>query len=152
MSVATYKYEQKLIAGFSGGKTFPVFITETGWTSDSVPNEKMAAYYKEAFTGIWADKTIVAVTPFLLKAGAGPFTGFSFLKTDGSPSPAYKTIQTIEKTKGAPAPAPKVLGDTIKRLTHIQTKVFASDGKNTVTTTFTVSYPMRSMFRWLLGL
>ena len=149
MSVATYKYEQQLIHGYTG-KTFPVFITETGWTKDAVPDERMAQYYKEAFTGIWADNTIVAVTPFLLKAGAGPFTGFSFLKVDGSQSLAYKSIQTIEKTKGQPILAPKVLGEAIKRLTHIKTKAFASEKESTVKTTFTVSTPVKTLFKWLL--
>lgn len=99
-SIASFTYERNLLKSFSG-KDLPVFITETGWTSENITDEQRAEYYKTALASIWADKGIVAITPFLLNAG-GMFGQFSFLKDDGQGSKQYEAIQQMPKVKGEP--------------------------------------------------
>lgn len=101
MSVATYRYEYNLINSYTDTKK-PVFITETGWDTTKVSEDKVASYYKEALDDIWSkdrDK-IVAITPFLL-ASHGGFDQFSFLK-NGSPTKYYTTLKDYPKQKGEP--------------------------------------------------
>lgn len=98
---ASFKYEQELVQNLEG-KKLPVFITETGWTDTQIPETVQSAYYKSAFTSIWKDDSVIAVTPFLLSAGEGPFAQFSFIK-DGSPKQdKYNAIQSLPKNKGQP--------------------------------------------------
>lgn len=109
MSITSFQYE-KALAKELGGKDLPIFITETGWDIHAVTPARAASYYKEAFSSIWNDPSVVAVTPFLLNAGGGPFEKFSFLKTDGSPAEHYKAIIDMPKTKGNPTLTKTVLG------------------------------------------
>src|SRR6185312_15911570 len=91
MSVGSFLYEEALLDGYSN-KTLPVFITETGW-SQSVVGEKTAAdNLVTAYNSIWNDPHIVTVAPFLLNAGAGPFSQFSFLDQSGNPNDIFKEI------------------------------------------------------------
>ena len=101
MSISSFQYEKSLIEDL-GGKELPVFITETGWVNTEVPSEKVAEYYKQAYTTVWDDKSIVAVTPFLLKAGMGAFKPFSFLTEDGKETKHYDTVKNISKVRGQP--------------------------------------------------
>ncbi len=100
-SIVSFRYEGELAKQMSG-KDLPIFITETGWSLESTKEEKIASYFEEAFNSFWKDKNIVAVTPFLLRAGGGPFAKFSLISNNGSPNLAYRTIQNIPKTKGEP--------------------------------------------------
>jgi len=96
-----YRWEKEYLYDL-GVKDLPVFITETGWRLD-VPNiEKTCGYYVEAFSNCWSDKNIVAITPFLLTAGAGPFTKFSFTTGGGEPLENFKKISSIPKIAGKP--------------------------------------------------
>lgn len=101
MSVATYRYEYDLINSYTDKKK-PVFITETGWDSTKVSEDKIAEYYKQTLNDIWGkDKDkIVAITPFLLNSHGG-FDQFSFLK-NGSPTKYYASVKDFSKTKGEP--------------------------------------------------
>lgn len=108
-SIASFRYEKQLIQSL-GGEDLPVFITETGWPRNTISDTLASSYYKQAFENVWNDKDVVAVTPFLLKAGEGAFTEFSFLTTDGKPSEIYKSIEEMSKRKGTPTLAPSILG------------------------------------------
>lgn len=109
MSIASFSFEKSLIDSLSD-KNLPIFITETGWSKNAVGDGLAAQYYKQAFLSVWNDPSIVAVTPFLLKAGGGPFTQFSFLNTDGSNSQIYKSVAALPKLKGEPILTTNVLG------------------------------------------
>ncbi len=68
----------------------PVFITEVGWIGQ--PD-----LYPTALKQIWTEDNIVAVTPFLLQAGAGEFAKFSLIN-----SPAYSGLMALPKITGSP--------------------------------------------------
>lgn len=100
-SISSFRFEKDLVKTLSG-KDLPVFITETGWSRDRLAGETIADYLKTAFNTVWNDESVIAVTPFLLRANAGPFLNFSFLNTDGSPNEIYKSLESMPKIKGAP--------------------------------------------------
>ncbi len=105
MSISSFSFERELIKSMSA-KKLPIFITETGWTANSISDLDRADYYQNAFKNAWSDRDIVAVTPFLLRAN-GAFQEFSFLDENGSPTHQYTMIKSISKTKGTPALAKK---------------------------------------------
>ena len=82
-------------------KELPVFITEAGWSRQKLDDRTSATFYNHAFYNAWADKAVVAVTPFLLFAGNEPFSQFSLISLDGQPTLAYQSIQTYA-TNGEP--------------------------------------------------
>lgn len=148
MSVASFSFEKALIDSYSG-KNLPLFITETGWSKDSVGDNVAAAYYSQAFSSVWNDPDIVAVTPFILKAGGGPFTQFSFLAADGSASQIYKSVAALEKVKGDPVLATNVLGE--KSVSHkLPNKFLQTSRKDTQQTT--KKKTSETFLRWLFGL
>lgn len=100
-SISSFKFERDL-AEKLGGKTLPVFITETGWSKEAVSESLTGTYIKEAFETVWSDDNIVAVTPFLLHAGAGPFAKFTLIDPNGDPNSSYLAIRNISKVKGIP--------------------------------------------------
>ena len=100
-SITSFAYEKSFINQFTS-KNLPVFITETGWSSDALSNTTIASYFQTALTSVWNDANIVAITPFLLDAGSGAFTQFSFLNTAGNPSAAYTAILQYPKIAGHP--------------------------------------------------
>jgi len=100
-SIGSFKYEKDLAEKLSN-KSLPVFITETGWSLDMVNESRMASYYAEAFQTVWNDENVVAITPFLLKAGTGPFSQFSLINIHGAPTLGYKALEKIQKVKGNP--------------------------------------------------
>lgn len=101
MGVGSYSYERALAESL-GTKKLPVFITETGWSSDKVSADTQANYYQQAFTTAWADPGIVAITPFLLNARAGAFEQFSFVDGSGTETKQYAMFKTLPKVKGSP--------------------------------------------------
>jgi len=116
-SIASFRYEKQLLETMTN-KKLPVFITETGWQENANLNDALLAqYYRLSFDSVWSDNNIVTVTPFLLRAGAGAFTQFSLLDTQGSPTERYKTIKDYPKVKGTPIvlKAKSVLGDEVIR-------------------------------------
>lgn len=99
--ISTYKFEYELINSVTSRK-IPAFITETGWSSSVVGDEKVAEYFKTSYEMWEKDKDkIVAVTPFLLSSQGGPFDTFSFIK-NGQETKYYTQAKEILKTKGAP--------------------------------------------------
>lgn len=100
-SIYSFNFEKNLAFRLSS-KNLPVFITETGWSKEALPENQIAAYFKYAFKYVWADKDIVAVTSFLLQAGRGPFSKFSLIDEDGRYSEIFFALAEIAKIKGKP--------------------------------------------------
>lgn len=148
-SIHSFKFERELVNELSN-KDIPVFITETGWNAPHLTDEIKASYYSDAFSDVWSDPGIVAVTPFILHAGDGPFKGFSFLKSDGNPSLQMETLLNIPKVKGQPILAPIVLGSEkqlkqtypVKNFTHYT----AYKPSNTI------SILAQRTFKWMMKL
>lgn len=111
-SISSYQYELAEIANYSN-KKLPVFITESGWSQDIVSKENAGKYLVQAFNEVWNDPRVVAVTPFLLSAGGGPFQQFSFLSPSNEKNEVFKELEKLPKTSGSPklSPVRKVLGE-----------------------------------------
>jgi hypothetical protein len=126
-SIQTYKWELDLLKQLGVTKPLPVFITETGWKHSegivldrNLPNaDKVASYFKEAFSSVWNDPRIVAITPFILNYQEAPFDHFSFKKITGEKQilpkgvqvlgaqypefyTPYQTLSDLPKVKGSP--------------------------------------------------
>ena len=101
-SISSFKFEKSLAYELSG-KALPVFITETGWSQEKISEGQIASYFIYAFENVWSDQNIVAVTPFLLQAGPGPFKQFTLVSENGGFNEISKALQGIAKTKGAPS-------------------------------------------------
>lgn len=82
--IDSFRIDLQYLKRFTG-KKLPVFITETGWSTKYLSEKQIAFYYDYAFSKVWSDEQVVAVTPFLLNAQDGPFTVFSFLGEKESP-------------------------------------------------------------------
>lgn len=148
MSVNSFKVEKQLAESLSS-KKLPVFITETGWSSDALADEVIASYYINAFENAWSDPNIVTVTPFLLKAGAGPFQKFSMLDAGGKANLKHNAITSIPKVKGNPILiVKKVLGSSIPDR-ELLTKKFGEKIKAKQTTTEKTTV---TVLKWFLRL
>jgi len=151
MSIDTYNYEYDLINAGNTQKK-PIFITETGWDASTLGNTTTAQYYKDAFENVWgADRDkIVAVTPFLLDAGAGPFDKFSFLQ-NGQPSKFYTAVAQVPKTKGDPVLEKDATSTVLAA--HTQTPVYLSSDIVPINSYDTTMPPfLKLYFKALLGL
>lgn len=120
MGVGSFIHEQALIDSMSS-KHLPVFITETGWSTQNLSQSQIVQYYTQTFQTIWNNPDIVAITPFLLDAGAGPFEQFSFLTATGSATPQYQYLYNMSKVKGVPSFPTHVLADETKKITPTPT-------------------------------
>ncbi len=145
--VSSFKYEENL-ASYLGNKTLPVFITETGWTDNQIPESVQANYYTTSFSSIWNQKEVVAVTPFLLDAQSGPFQQFSFLSGDGQ-SQKYTALQKLPKIKGEPELNNYPLSSPSDVISPaLPTESFNSNASRNYTAT--VSKAAKTFFKWLL--
>lgn len=106
--IGSFIHERDLMKQLSN-KELPVFITETGWSAEAVPEDTRVQYYDEAFKTIWNDKGIVAITPFLLQAGAGPFEKFTYITASGYKTKQYNFIHDLPKVKGVPSFPTRIL-------------------------------------------
>lgn len=145
--IYSFYYQKQLIEGYAN-KNLPVFITETGWTSDKIPQEQQSLYYKDAFSKYWNDESVLAVTPFIFNANQGTFTQFSFIK-NGEKTKIYNIYRNIAKTKGQPIIAKDILN--ISNLQYIyKTKEFnATNNTNSILNS--VNKSSKTFFKWLLG-
>ncbi|NCN87717.1 MAG: hypothetical protein GW941_02365 [Candidatus Pacebacteria bacterium] len=91
-SLRGYKHELEFLKRVTS-RDFKVFITETGWLSNSLTNHWLDYYYKYAAEQIWSDEKIMAVTPFILRGDPGPFSGFAFIDRNGEPTKQYYSFQ-----------------------------------------------------------
>lgn len=148
-NVMSFSHEEDVIKNMSN-KTLPVFITETGWDDRVLPQSVIASYYQIAFDSIWNDKSVVAVTPFLLRAGGGPFVQFSFLDSNNKPTLTYQKIVSMPKTKGQPPLSEKVLGEKAQTKV-IQEKKFQGE-KERDEIGFLGSQPVKAVLKWMLHL
>ncbi|MBI4078872.1 MAG: hypothetical protein HY429_01080 [Candidatus Levybacteria bacterium] len=149
-SIASFKYEKALAEEFAK-KPLPIFITETGWRSDVLPHEIIGSHYRQAFESVWNEPSIVAITPFLLRAGDGTFRFFSFIDDSGQKTQAYDTIHNLVKSQGLPiiSKDPRILGT--KTHTAIIEKQF-TQASLTSHNTEEIPSAVKQLVKWLLKL
>lgn len=99
--IDSFKYDLQYLSSFTQ-KKLPVFITETGWSNKNLSDHQIALYYQYAFSKVWSDPNIVAVTPFLLNAQDGVFKQFSFLDEHQKEKEFAATFSVLAQT-GEPA-------------------------------------------------
>lgn len=145
MSIASFRFEKDLVKRLSD-KDLPIFITETGWSTDKVSEDLLVSYYKYAFTHVWNDEKVVAVTPFILSAGGGPFMQFSFLKNGSEPSENHKALTTLPKSKGAPIFPKTILLQRVIPTPKETVRIFVSTPKEKDNS----SQPAVTILKWLL--
>lgn len=150
MSIDSFAYEEALLDGYAN-KTLPVFITETGWSQSAVGEKTAADDLVTAYNSVWNDPHIVTVAPFLLDAGAGPFSQFSFLDSSGNPNDVFKEIASLPKIKGQPTLNPQVLAAS----TSIYAQKLPTESFNKtqlIATNIRISPEIKMLFKWLLQL
>lgn len=147
-SITSFAYEKSYIQNFES-KDLPVFITETGWSRDKIPDNIVGSYFQTALNSVWNDPDIVAITPFLLRAGGGPFTQFSFLDTSGNPSSAYNAVYNFTKTKGQPTLNPLILSAQLNKNPEPVENFSGTKPPNLIAS---VSTQTKSILKWFLGL
>lgn len=94
-SLRGFEYELKWLAKNDPDRQWQVFITETGWQDNASTGYRLDDYYSYAYRNIWSNSQVVAVTPFLLQGDPGPYTAFSFIKSDGETTRQYDAFQNI---------------------------------------------------------
>lgn len=140
-------YYQKQLADDYSGKDMPIFITETGWTSDTTSQDAQSQYYIQSFNIFWNNTSVIAVTPFVLNAQQGDFSQFSFIKGDQK-SEIYQNYENFKKLKGQPL-LPKDFSTPSFVQKSIPTKEFS--GKSTINSVFnTINKSSKEFFKWLL--
>ncbi|MDE2025903.1 MAG: hypothetical protein KGJ07_05395 [Patescibacteria group bacterium] len=150
-SIDSFYYERELAFRLSG-KDLPVFITETGWSKGEISADIIAKYFHTAFTSVWNDPNVVAVTPFLLEAGGGPFLNFSLLSPSLTDTPLSTELKNEPKTKGQPELTPVVLAaETVIDPSTLPVLNFSSK-KKTVTSTLPPEYQIKVFAKYLLHL
>jgi hypothetical protein len=148
MGIYSFNYQNDLVEQLTG-KKLPIFITETGWTSDKVSDETQINYYADAFSNYWSDQQVVAVTPFILRADSGSFVQFTFLK-NGSATQVYNAYKNMQKVKGQP------------QIDYVPTPTPEQNKSILPIIKFNLKYPIESafkavnkssktFFKWLLG-
>lgn len=145
-SITSFSYEKSFISTFTS-KNLPVFITETGWSRNTISDTTAASYLQTALTTVWNDSSIVAITPFLLDAGSGAFTPFSFLNSSGNPTAVYDDFAQFPKIKGKPMLTPLVLAATTAQPT-LPVKDFS--GEKMPTLIVAVSHQTKQVIKWFL--
>lgn len=109
-TLKTYEWELEYLKKLGLNRELPVFITETGWAhnTEDVQNGYKAMHtissnLKLAFSEVWNDPKIVAITPFILNYTSTPFDVFSWKKKNSdSFYDFYYVIQNLPKSKGQP--------------------------------------------------
>ncbi len=103
MSIRGFEWEVNYLSKYHLPTNSPVFITETGWKNNGRDQEQIAQNYKQAFSEAWNNPNVVAVTPFLLRYDAKPFSAFSW-KIPGTNTyyPYYSQVLGISKVAGEP--------------------------------------------------
>ncbi len=143
--IASFRFENSLIKSFSG-KELPVFITETGWSTERVSDELASSYYNQAFSTVWNDNNVVAVTPFLLSAGA-PFVMFSLMQGDGHPTSQYEAIKELQKVQGKPDLTPITIASSVQ-FKKLPVKEF--DGEKRTNMITTIPNSLKTIARWIM--
>lgn len=148
MGTGSFHYERQLVQSLSR-KALPVFITETGWSTEAVSDATAASYYILALNTAWSDNNIVAITPFLFQGSGGVFEKFTFLRRDGSFTQQYTTLKNLQKIKGKPLFPPRVLSSKVTANQEpADTKDFSKH--KTEETDISISPELRDVFKWLM--
>lgn len=108
-SIRGYQWELNFIKNLNN-KTYPVFITETGWPHrEGEKNEnkfytaKTTADFLKSALDIWSkDTSVVAVTPFIYNYPNFPFDHFSWLTSNQTIYPEYQQIIDLPKSQNHP--------------------------------------------------
>lgn len=101
-SIMSYQYELQYLQNVYGVYGLKVYITETGWKQNSfLTPATIGQYYIQAFDSVWNQSYLIMVAPFVLKAEAGDFQGFSLIK-NGTESEIFTAIAGLPKIKGEP--------------------------------------------------
>ncbi|MDP3988327.1 MAG: hypothetical protein Q8P80_04260 [Candidatus Levybacteria bacterium] len=149
-SITSFKYEKNLVKSLSG-KDLPVFITETGWSKERLSTTQIAQYYKKAFESVWSDQNIVAVTPFIFRAGSPPFDTFSFID-NGAETEFNKSVQSLPKIKGTPlldSTSPATVSAVLGEETLV-VKNFKETNNNNLLPN--ISPAIKAFIRWFLNI
>ncbi len=110
-SLASYRVELEHLTRFGLSPDIPVFITETGWIhkegkvlgAATNPSQALSNFYQSAYTSIWAQKNVVAVTPFILNYPQPPFDQFAWQIPNSTEFyPHYYAVKDLEKLPGNP--------------------------------------------------
>jgi len=119
-SIRGYQWELDFIKKLGIEKTYPVFITETGWPhreGQSKDNQYYSVSTSVDFLlkayDIWSqDPRILAVTPFIYNYSEAPFDHFSWLDPKEKMYPEYQKI--IDSPKKQNHPSQNTKYDVIK--------------------------------------
>ncbi|MDZ4228818.1 MAG: hypothetical protein U1C50_01025, partial [Patescibacteria group bacterium] len=98
-SLRSYQEEVSYLNRFGLPGNLPLFITETGWRNQG---RDLSQNYQIAYTQVWTQPNLVAVTPFVLNYPQAPFSQFSWKNLDGSFLAHYQAVAALEKTSGQP--------------------------------------------------
>lgn len=110
-SIQGYRWEMDHLRQYGVSDSIPIFITETGWIHQEgvtanpyAPSaDTVADYFRTAFTQVWTDSQIVAITPFLLNYESEPFDNFSWKKPGVAEFyPQYDVVKSLKKPAGQP--------------------------------------------------
>lgn len=100
--ISSYNNEISFLQTYFGIYGLKVYITETGWKKSAyLTEEKIADYYKEAYTNVWTEDYIMNVSPFILQADAGDFVNFALI-SNNQKTKRYDAIFQMKKIKGEP--------------------------------------------------
>lgn len=143
--IYSFKHEKDLISEYTK-KDLPVFITEAGWTRETASYATQIEYYKRAFANAWSDKSIVAVTPFLLHAEGEPFQKFSFI-AENKKTELFEGYLKFPKVKGTPQVEPKTIHTAVNS-SVLKTRYFTQEFTKTIYST--VNTQTKTFLRWLL--
>lgn len=93
-SIRSYQAEINYLSRFGLPANLPVFITETGWVNSAGDLPRL---YDQAFTQVWQQPNLVAVTPFVLNYPQAPFKQFSWMGMSH-----YEAVAQLRKISGRP--------------------------------------------------
>ncbi len=79
------------------GRDLPVFITETGWSSDFGSRDQIADWTASSYREVWLpDDRVRAVMPFQLQDGG--WESFSWVDGGGNPYPVFGRVRDLRQS------------------------------------------------------
>ena len=109
-SIFGYQWELDFLKSLGVSKTYPIFITETGWphregesNDNNFYTAKTSAEFLISAYQLWqTDPQIEAVTPFIYNFPYPPFDHFSWVDKIGQIYPDYQQLIDLPKNKNTP--------------------------------------------------
>ncbi|HUQ85896.1 MAG TPA: hypothetical protein VM077_06270 [Candidatus Limnocylindrales bacterium] len=148
-SINSFQYEKAYVKAL-GSKDLPIFITETGWSTEVLSDNLAASYYITAFNTTWNDSNIVAITPFLLQGRGGPFQKFSLIGDGSKFTQQYNAIKNLKKVKGNPKISTSVLSASTNTIAKKDKEIVDFSKSDYDMKTATISGELKTVFKWLL--